>query len=55
MTTSIAAHPALAPDQPIEVMIGFTQADATEEGWAQVAEGLVELFAQFVIAGGFVT
>jgi len=54
MTTSIAAHPALAPDQPIEVMIGFNPADAAAEGWAPVVKGLVELFASFVVAGGFV-
>lgn len=54
MTTSIAAHPAFAADQPIEVMIGFDPGDAVAEGWTQVVEGLVELYARFVIAGGFV-
>lgn len=54
MTTSIAAHAPLAADRPVEVMVGFAPADAAEEGWAPLVEGLVELYARFVIAGGFV-
>jgi hypothetical protein len=54
MSTSIPAHPALAADQPIEVLIGFSPAGAAEPGWAPVVQGLVGLFAQFVRAGGFV-
>lgn len=55
MTTIIAAHPPLAPDQPIEVVTDFAPADAAEEGWAPaVMRDLVELYAQLVIGGGFV-
>lgn len=51
---SIAAHAPLAADRPVEVMVGFTPAAAAEERWFTVVEELVELYARFVIAGGFI-
>jgi hypothetical protein len=54
MTTSIVPHVPLSPDHPIEVIIGFHTAGSAEADWSRPTEHVLELFARFVTAGGFV-
>lgn len=54
MTTTIGPHAPLSPDLPIEVTIGFGTADTAEADWSRPTELVLELFARFVTAGGFI-